>query len=215
MQTSVGREDGTISGTALTADPLLRPLASNGGFTQTMLPGAGSPALDAGSAFGLTTDQRGLAGPPICPRSQLQRRRRYRRRRGAGPGPPAGPPALPSAPQAFGAKTLVTIRAADRIRRRSRLPVVVRNRNKFAVTGRLSGRRRSAKIRSRPLNIAAKGRATAQTASPASHTPDTDPTRTGDPTPHRDRTGPGLQSSQGHTARHGEAESTGPPLTHC
>jgi hypothetical protein len=159
VQTSVGREDGTISGTALTADPLLGPLASNGGFTQTMLPGAGSPALDAGSAFGLTTDQRGFARP-----SDLLSIANFSDGADIGAvevqAPPlTGPPPVPSAPQAFGAKTLVTIRAADRIRRRSRLPVVVRNRNQFAVTGRLSGRRRSAKIRSRPLNIAAKARA--------------------------------------------------------
>jgi hypothetical protein len=160
VQTSAGREDGTISGTALTADPLLGPLASNGGFTQTMLPGAGSPALDAGSAFGLTTDQRGLARPSDLPSiANFSDGADIGAVEVQAPAPPAGPPAVPSAPQAFGAKTLVTIRAAERIRRRSRLPVVVRNRNQFAVTGTLSGRRRSAKIRSRPLNIAAKGRA--------------------------------------------------------
>lgn len=50
--------------------------------TFTMLPGAGSPAIDAGSdalvPAGLTTDQRGFAPP------HLQRQGRYRRRRGRG-----------------------------------------------------------------------------------------------------------------------------------
>ena len=45
----------------LGVDPQLGPLADNGGPTKTMLPAASSPALDAGVADGLTTDQRGLA----------------------------------------------------------------------------------------------------------------------------------------------------------
>jgi hypothetical protein len=52
------------SGTKLTGDPLLGALANNGGPSDTQLPGAGSPALDAGmnaGAAGLATDQRGLA----------------------------------------------------------------------------------------------------------------------------------------------------------
>jgi len=44
------------------ADPLLGSLQNNGGPTLTMLPGAGSPAIDAG-ATALTTDQRGEARP--------------------------------------------------------------------------------------------------------------------------------------------------------
>ena len=44
----------------LNADPQLGPLADNGGPTQTMLPALTSPAIDAGIANGLTTDQRGL-----------------------------------------------------------------------------------------------------------------------------------------------------------
>ena len=42
-------------------DPLLGPLADNGGPTQTVLPAASSPAVDAGTANGLLTDQRGLS----------------------------------------------------------------------------------------------------------------------------------------------------------
>ena len=44
----------------LTADPLLLPLADNGGATQTHALGDGSPAIDAGNdAIGLVFDQRG------------------------------------------------------------------------------------------------------------------------------------------------------------
>src|SRR4051794_822976 len=39
-------------------DPQLGPLAPNGGPTQTQKPAPSSPAIDKGSAFGLTTDQR-------------------------------------------------------------------------------------------------------------------------------------------------------------
>ena len=39
----------------------LGPLADNGGPTQTMLPALGGPAIDAGAANALTTDQRGLS----------------------------------------------------------------------------------------------------------------------------------------------------------
>ena len=47
----------------LGGDAQLGPLADNGGPTKTMAPAATSPAVDTGSAFGLTTDQRGLARP--------------------------------------------------------------------------------------------------------------------------------------------------------
>ena len=48
-------------------DPQLGPLANNGGPTQTMLPADTSPAIDAGSANGLTTDQRGMPRPVDLP----------------------------------------------------------------------------------------------------------------------------------------------------
>ena len=54
------RNAGTISGTPVTADPKLGPLQDNGGPTKTMAPASDSPVVDAGSAFGLGTDQRGL-----------------------------------------------------------------------------------------------------------------------------------------------------------
>jgi uncharacterized repeat protein (TIGR01451 family) len=51
------------------ADPLLAPLAANGGLTQTMLPLPGSPAFDRGvSCPPPTADQRGIVRPqgPAC-----------------------------------------------------------------------------------------------------------------------------------------------------
>lgn len=60
VRSSSAQEHGTVSGSPLTADPALGPLADNGGPTATMAPAPGSPAIDAGFAFGLTTDQRGL-----------------------------------------------------------------------------------------------------------------------------------------------------------
>ena len=44
-------------------DPQLQPLAGNGGPTPTMALAATSPAIDKGSAFGLSTDQRGSGRP--------------------------------------------------------------------------------------------------------------------------------------------------------
>jgi predicted outer membrane repeat protein len=45
-------------------DPVLGPLQDNGGFTQTMALGPGSPALDAGdNAYCPSTDQRGVTRP--------------------------------------------------------------------------------------------------------------------------------------------------------
>jgi len=44
-------------------DPQLGPLASNGGSTQTQKPAVTSPVIDQGSAFGLSTDQRGNGRP--------------------------------------------------------------------------------------------------------------------------------------------------------
>jgi hypothetical protein len=55
----IRQSDGSVSDTI--TDPRLGPLANNGGLTFTHLPGAGSPAIDAGdntAAAGLTSDQR-------------------------------------------------------------------------------------------------------------------------------------------------------------
>jgi hypothetical protein len=69
---------GLVKATDLLADPLLGPLQFNGGTTPTRLPGAGSPAIDAGASTLVavnkgpnlvpTTDQRGFvrtAGPAV------------------------------------------------------------------------------------------------------------------------------------------------------
>lgn len=55
---------GTDGGGNLDTDPKLGPLADNGGFTPTMLPGTGSSAIDTGTCSGApATDQRGVARP--------------------------------------------------------------------------------------------------------------------------------------------------------
>ena len=57
---------GTITGTPLTDDPQLGPLAANGGLTPTMLPSPTSPAIDQGTGA-LTIDQRGGPRPVDIP----------------------------------------------------------------------------------------------------------------------------------------------------
>jgi len=46
---------------------MLGPLQSNGGTTPTMAPAPGSPAVDQGKSFDVTTDQRGLLRPVELP----------------------------------------------------------------------------------------------------------------------------------------------------
>lgn len=58
--TSVTDQTGTI---ARPLNPKIGPLANNGGPTQTMALLPGSPAIDKGKDFGLTTDQRGPTRP--------------------------------------------------------------------------------------------------------------------------------------------------------
>ncbi len=53
----------TAVGDQINTDPLLGALQDNGGPAPTMLPAANSPAVDHGSAFGLTTDERGQLRP--------------------------------------------------------------------------------------------------------------------------------------------------------
>jgi hypothetical protein len=60
-------EMGTVTGTPLTADPLLGALGSNGGPSKTMALQSGSPAIDSGSSFGLLADQRGDPRPSDFP----------------------------------------------------------------------------------------------------------------------------------------------------
>jgi len=53
---------GSANGSLSSSNPLLSALASNGGSTQTMALGAGSPAINAGTATSApTTDQRGVS----------------------------------------------------------------------------------------------------------------------------------------------------------
>jgi hypothetical protein len=47
----------------INTDPQLGPLKDNGGPTPTMALKSGSPAIDKGKSFGLTTDQRGAPRP--------------------------------------------------------------------------------------------------------------------------------------------------------
>jgi hypothetical protein len=56
-----------LGSTIVDKDPQLGPLADNGGPPQTMLPASTSPAINKGSAFGLSTDQRGLSRPILFP----------------------------------------------------------------------------------------------------------------------------------------------------
>jgi predicted outer membrane repeat protein len=62
-------QDATPGSNLVSVDPQLLPLAGNGGPTPTMALSATSPAIDKGSAFGLSTDQRGSVRafdfPPI------------------------------------------------------------------------------------------------------------------------------------------------------
>lgn len=61
----------TITGDTTTnitgLDPQLGPLANNGGPTQTHALMVGSPAVDKGNSFGITTDQRGMMRPSDLP----------------------------------------------------------------------------------------------------------------------------------------------------
>jgi hypothetical protein len=57
----------TVGPNILGQNPQLGPLAPNGGSTETQKPAATSPVVDAGSAFSLTSDQRGLGRPFDAP----------------------------------------------------------------------------------------------------------------------------------------------------
>jgi hypothetical protein len=58
----------TVAGSDITGvNPMLGPLAANGGPTKTQAPLAGSPAIDKGSRFGQTKDQRSLTRPIDLP----------------------------------------------------------------------------------------------------------------------------------------------------
>lgn len=66
----------TQTGDQQSVDPLLGPLADNGGFTQTHLPMPESPAINGGQCVtGVTTDQRGVSRPqgPACDIGAVER----------------------------------------------------------------------------------------------------------------------------------------------
>lgn len=74
FETMVNPATGDQIGTPdILIDPLLGPLQDNGGPTMTHALLFGSPALDQGSSFGLTTDQRGRPRP--VERSPSRRRK--------------------------------------------------------------------------------------------------------------------------------------------
>ena len=146
-------------------DPLLSPLADNGGPTRTQAPNAGSIALDGvppGGAGCPATDQRGVSRPqgPACDIGAFEV---------PVPTPPGGP-GVGGTPPSFGARTLVTLRlAAARIPATGPLRVRVTNANAFEVTGTLSGRTtnrislsqpRRIGLRARPARVGANARKT-------------------------------------------------------
>jgi hypothetical protein len=60
---STGGSSGFGGGDIIGQDPLLGPLAFNGGPTQTHLPAANSPAIDNAASSGIFIDQRGVSRP--------------------------------------------------------------------------------------------------------------------------------------------------------
>jgi hypothetical protein len=164
IRTVAARDLGTVSGSPLTADPLLGPLQYNGGPTQTMAPSSASPLIDQGSAFGLATDQRGLPRPVDLVSTA-----------NAADGSDIGavemqPPGSEPSVFAFGSNTLVTLSlAAKRIPRRGPIKVRVANGNDFAVAGKLWGvttkkvaanRKRRVRLKAKAFSVAGNARKT-------------------------------------------------------
>jgi hypothetical protein len=170
----VAREQGTISGAPLTAHPLLGGLRDNGGPTPTMAPSPGSPVIDAGSAFGLTTDQRGAPRPSdfgsIGNAGDGADIGAYEVQAPGSGGPGAGSGASSGgSTRAFGARTLVTLRlGAKRIPARGPLVVVVSNANRFPISGRLAGSaaRPRVTLATRRISVHAAARTTVRFALP-------------------------------------------------
>ena len=182
------RNLGISSGSPLTSDPLLGPLQDNGGRSQTMVPAEGSPVIDAGSAFGLTTDQRGL--PRLSDFTALanaddgsdigavELQVPVPVPTGEPPPGQGGQPSGQGGPPAFGAGTLVTLRlGARRIPARGPVPVVIANANAFPVAGSVSGqttkpvaagrRRRHVKLRAKVFQVGAQARTRVRLGLPA------------------------------------------------
>lgn len=76
---------GDVGGPNFTGDPVLDPLADNGGFTQTTMPGPGSSAINVIACSHSTerpvADARGAARPDSSSRGPLSLRHRSRRSR--------------------------------------------------------------------------------------------------------------------------------------
>lgn len=161
--------ESAVAGSPLTADPLLGALRDNGGPTATMAPAPNSPAIDAGSAFGLASDQRGAPRPadlgsvPNGGDGSDIGAVEAQGAAGAGSGAGGGGASGGGSRPAFGARTRVTLRlGAKRIRARGPLPVIVANANRFTVTGRLAGA-----TATRPRVTLATRRIRVRAASPA------------------------------------------------
>lgn len=155
-------DSGRRTGSPIANDPKLGPLQDNGGPTETMALAAGSPAIDAGSAFDLGVDQRGLPRPFDF---------------GAvgnathGDGSDIG--AFESQGPVFGTSVLVSLaRGAKRIPAAGPLPVRISNANAFRVTGVLhvgtadpvsatdGEKKTEIRFKAKSFAVAAKARAT-------------------------------------------------------
>jgi hypothetical protein len=161
------REAGVLTGAPLIVSPKLGPLQSNGGATETLAPATSSPVIDGGSAFGLTTDQRGRPRPYD-----------FRLVSNRGDGSDIGAVET-QGPPAFARLTHVSLRlAAARIAAAGPLPVLISNGNRFAIIGALScatsktvvvrGKRRRIALPGRTFHLRASGRTTVRLALPRS-----------------------------------------------
>lgn len=122
-----GCTPGTTCTNTSSADPLLQPLANNGGLTRTYALGAGSPAIDAASSCGsVAVDQRGLSRPvdgnkdgtPRCDYGALEQR-------------PASSAVSFTSPAASGLEGVATVYIPVKLSTPAISPVTV----KYAVTG--------------------------------------------------------------------------------
>ncbi len=78
--------ESTVGSNIFNTDPQLNGLGPAGGPTETQVPAATSPVLDAGIPNSLTTDQRGLARTVDLRGRERDRLRRHRHRRGRASG---------------------------------------------------------------------------------------------------------------------------------
>ncbi len=115
--------DRSCAGPQIEGDPRLGALAANGGSTPTLLPGAGSVAIDAlGAGPCPGTDQRGLPRPALggCDAGAVE----------VQPAPPAPPAAAPVAKKTLSPSALASLR---------RITGVTLSRTAFRIKGRKKG----------------------------------------------------------------------------